>query len=68
MYICEEDYKKLMEIASSYDKVKEARKKYRETHKEAVNQRIKNWRLQNPEKFAAIRQRYQEKKKGVKND
>ena len=63
MYISEEDYKKMMEMANSYDKVKAAQKKYRETHREVVNQRINDWRLRNPERFNAIQQRYKEKKK-----
>lgn len=63
MQISEEDYKKMMEMAKSYDKVKAAQKKYRETHREVVNQRINDWRLRNPERFNAIQQRYKEKKK-----
>lgn len=64
MYISEEDYKKLMELAGNYDKVLASAKKYRETHKEIVRQRIKDWQKRNPEKFNAIQQRYKEKKKG----
>lgn len=64
MYISEEEYKKMMELASSYDKVKAAQKKYRESHRELVNKRIYDWRERNKEKFDAIQKRYKEKKKG----
>ena len=64
MYISEEDYKKMMELAGSYDKVKAAQKKYRENNRDKVNQRLKDWRLRNKDKFNAIQQRYREKKKG----
>lgn len=53
-----------MELAGNYDKVLASAKKYRETHKEIVRQRIKDWQKRNPEKFNAIQQRYKEKKKG----
>ena len=68
MYISEEDYKKLMELAGSYDKVKATQKKYRENNREKVNQRINEWRLRNPEKFNAIQKRYKEKKKQIDNE
>lgn len=67
MYISDEDYKKLMEIAASYSKVQKTQKKYREANRDKVNQRINDWRLRNPEKFNAIQKRYKDKKKQIDN-
>lgn len=64
MYISEEDYAKMKQMAENYDKIRAAQKKYRETHREIVSQRLKDWRERNPEKFNAIQKRYKEKKKG----
>lgn len=68
MYISEEDYIKIKQMAENYDKVKAAQKKYRDNHKEIVSQRIKDWREKNPEKFNAIQKRYKEKKKQIDNN
>ena len=62
MYISDEDYKKLIEMASSYDKVKAAQKKYRENNREKYNQRIYDWRARNKERFDAMQKKYKEKK------
>lgn len=67
MEISTEEYKKLMEIARSYDKVRATQKRYREANREKVNGLINDWRLRNPEKFNAIQKRYRDKKKQIDN-
>lgn len=66
MYISEEEYKKMMEMAKSYDKVKTAQQKYRRANREKYNQWIRDWRLKNPERFSEIQKKYKAKKKGEK--
>ena len=57
-----------MELASSYDKVRAAQKKYRDKNKEYYKEYHKKWQAENKERVSQYQKEWRANKKQIDND